>query len=95
MRYWVQFLQMSTGYIPGTVPPQFGAPAPIDACGSDGVMPLDGRLSYENMIRAAKEKAQSMEHFRKFVGFRICVGPRLYEEARRGTVCKLTYPVQV
>lgn len=41
---FAQFYQMSTGYIPGTVPPQFGEPKLIEASGDRSVIVLDGRI---------------------------------------------------
>lgn len=70
MKYWVQFLINSA-----TDNAQL-----IDACGSDGVMILDGRLSSYNMNVAAKRQAQRLEHIRQHPAFRIVSGPRLFEE---------------
>lgn len=45
---FVQFYAMGTGYIAGTVPPQFGAPKLIEACGDRSVVILDARFSSAN-----------------------------------------------
>lgn len=52
MKVYCQFLQLSTGYIPDTIPPQFSEDykKPIDMLGSDGVYILDGRKSLSNLI---------------------------------------------
>ena len=88
MRYWVQFLQHSTGYIPGTVPPQFGKPELIDATGDRAVLILDGRNGQETMRRDALRQAQPMLHV-------LCSGPRLFEEMRRTAPETITYPVNI
>ena len=42
---------LSTGYIQGTTPPKFSNDnkKPIDACGSDSIVRLDGRKSIYNL----------------------------------------------
>ena len=53
---YAQFYKNSTGYIEGTIPPQFGTPALIEACGDRAVIVLDGRVSPKsNGEIAAKE----------------------------------------
>ena len=84
MKYWVQFLIKSA-----TDNAQL-----IDACGSDSVLVLDGRLSSHNMNVAAKRQAQRLEHYVQYPAFRIVSGPRLFEERRSSVVFKLTYPIQ-
>ena len=84
MKYWVQFLIKSA-----TDNAQL-----IDACGSDSVVVLDGRLSSYNMNVAAKRQAQRLEHLKQYPAFRIVSGPRLFEEKRSSVVFKLTYPIQ-
>lgn len=69
MRF-AQFWTMSTGYIPGTIPPQFGTPSPIEACGGDSVFILDGRLSLHNASALAAEVAKE----RGYIGFSIHQG---------------------
>ena len=80
MKHWVQFLIKSA-----TDNAQL-----IDACGSDGVMVLDGRLSSYNMNVAAKRQAQRLEHIKRYPAFRIVSGARLFEEERSSIVFKLT-----
>ena len=84
MKHWVQFLIKSA-----TNNAQL-----IDACGSDGVVVLDGRLSSYNMTLAARRQAQRLEHLKQYPAFRIVSGPRLFEEKRSSVVFKLTYPIQ-
>ena len=52
MKHFIQFKQLSTGYISGTIPPQFSKDniKAINACGSDSVYYLDNRLSLSSMI---------------------------------------------
>lgn len=64
---YAQFQTMGTGYIHGTIPPQFGAPYPIDACGDRGIIKLDGRLSLDNMHIIAK--AEQVK--RGYIGYRL------------------------
>ena len=85
MKYWVQFLTKSA-----TDQTQL-----IDACGSDSVLVLDGRLSSYNMNVAARRQAQRLEHIKHYSAFRIVSGPRLFEERRSSGVFKLTYPIQI
>lgn len=66
---FVQFYEMSTGYVNGTIPPTFkeSAKTPIPACGSDSVAFLDGRLNARNYAREARELCKK----RKFIGFTV------------------------
>ena len=85
MKHWVQFLiNSATG----------GNAQLIDACGSDSVVVLDGRLSSHNMNVAAMRQAQRLERVKQYPAFRIVSGPRLFEEHRTSVVFKLTYPIQ-
>lgn len=69
MRF-AQFFTMSTGYIPGTTPPLFGTPKPIEACGSNAVLIIDGRLSLHNAATIAAKVAKE----RGYIGYSICQG---------------------
>lgn len=72
--YYAQFYKDSTGYVPNSIPPVFD-PAyvkPIPACGSDGVLILDGRLSVANMFKLAYETAQK----RGYIALAIFCGER-------------------
>ena len=84
MKYWVQFLIKSA-----TDNAQL-----IDACGSDSVMVLDGRLSSYNMNVAALHHARRLERVKQYPAFRIVSGARLFEEERTSVVFELTYPIQ-
>jgi hypothetical protein len=57
MKHYIKFKILSTGYVEGTIPPQFSKDQvrPIDACGSDSVYYLDNRLSLSNMILKGRE----------------------------------------
>lgn len=52
MKHYIQLKSLSTGYIQGSVPPQFSKDniKPIDSLGSDGIFYLDNRVSLSNMI---------------------------------------------
>ena len=69
MRF-AQFWTMGTGYIPGTIPPRFSTPKPIEACGSDAVLIIDGRLSLHNATTIAAKVAKE----RGYIGFSIHQG---------------------
>ena len=73
MKY-AQFFQMSTGYIAGTIPPEFRADAnkPIPACGSDSVFHLDGRFNLATQANAARAECKR----RGFIGFTLNAGER-------------------
>ena len=82
MKYWVQFLiKSATDNL-------------IDACGSDSVVVLDGRLSSYNMNVAAKRQARRLERIKHYTAFRIVSGARLFEEQRSSAIFELTYPIQ-
>lgn len=65
---YAQFITFSTGYISGTIPPQFGNPYPIDACGDRGIIKIDGRLSLDNHHKIAREECIK----RGYIGYRLC-----------------------
>ena len=66
MKYYIQFY---TRLLNGEI---------YEAIASDGVCPLDGRLSLENMSLVGYEQAHSLRNVQKFVGFKIMGGDRLY-----------------
>lgn len=71
MRQFAQFFHHSTGYVPGTIPPRFDGPKTlIEACGSDSVLPLDGRLGLMSAIAQAREVARK----RGFPAFEVRFG---------------------
>ena len=54
---YVQFFNMSTGYIEGTIPPRFDKPKKlIEACGTDSVLILDGRNSRHIHLHLARQE---------------------------------------
>ena len=61
---------MSTGYINGTIPPQFSEDnkKPIEGCGSDSVMLLDNRNSTNTMYYKCLSELKKRS---KFIGFKI------------------------
>lgn len=83
MRYWVQFLTLSTD-----------RSILIDAPGTDGVYILDGRNSQHTMTRDAKRQAQRLSHIRRYAGFQLVKGERFTDEVKRGPVVLLSHPVQ-
>lgn len=66
------FYKPSTGYIAGTIPPQFSSEhvKPIPAMGSDGVAVFDGRWGRQRCIEAARDIARR----RGFIGFTLEAG---------------------
>ena len=78
MRY-AQFFTLSTGYVPGSIPPQFRADhvRPIEACGSDGVVYIDGRLGNERALLEARATCKA----RGFIGFTMNTG-RSFSDSR-------------
>lgn len=69
--YFAQFYHPSTGYVEGSSPPRFdGERKLIEACGSDSIAYLDGRLSLANKKRVAEERARS----RGYQAYQIRVG---------------------
>ena len=71
MRY-IQFYQLSTGYVPGSIPPRFDEAhrKPIEATGDRSVVIVDGRVSAESVARIAEEEGVR----RGYVGYRIHKG---------------------
>lgn len=71
MKY-AQFYKHSTGYVAGTIPPQFSTDnvKPIEAIGSNGVAIIDGRLNLSNARRIARETCAK----RGFIGYSLHIG---------------------
>lgn len=71
MRY-AQFFQMSTGYVPGTIPPVFdwARQQPIEACGDRGVIVIDQRIRPADAGRIAAAECAK----RGYVGWRMYEG---------------------
>jgi len=74
MKVYAQFFHNSTGYVPGSVPPQFSKDniKPIELLGSDGVMILDGR----NKLSTLVVKATKRQLKNKATGFKIVKSDR-------------------
>ena len=62
MKYYIQFY---TRLLNGEID---------EAIASDGVMPLDGRLSLDNMINAGFEQAYSLRNVQRHCGFKVMIG---------------------
>lgn len=69
---FAQFYKMSLGYVQGSVPPIFREEnkRPIEACGSDGVLVMDGRFSLNTQRMVAKEVCRQ----RGYIGFSLHEG---------------------
>jgi hypothetical protein len=72
MKSYIQFLTLSTGYIPGTIPPRFddSHKKPIEMLGSFGIFQVDGRWNSATVHAVAREQAKS----RRAIGYKICHG---------------------
>ncbi len=75
---YAQFYQDSTGYVPGTIPPQFDKAQvkPIERLGSDGVLVLDRRLSLANQHKAARARAVQVDA----IGYRLVHSSRGFSD---------------
>lgn len=75
---FAQFFHLSTGYIPGSIPPLFAPAArkPIPVCGSDGILYLDGRFNLERQALTARDICRQ----RGFIGFTLHKGESLLRE---------------
>lgn len=56
---YAQFYQMSTGYIPGSIPPKFGEPRLIEASGDRSVIVLDGRILGSFNLNIARQECKN------------------------------------
>lgn len=70
---YAQFKVLSTGYIDGSIPPQFSDDhkKPIDLLGSDGVAVLDGRKTITNLIFDAMKIMNNHVNKSSIIGFEI------------------------
>ena len=70
---YAQFKVLSTGYIDGSIPPQFSDDhkKPIDLLGSDGVAVLDGRKTITNLIFDAIKIMNNHINKNSIIGFEI------------------------
>lgn len=75
MATYIQLYTMSNGYIEGTIPPQFGDPKPIPACGGSGIIKVDGRLKERSVVEIALQACRESE----FIGYQVLKGKNLLE----------------
>lgn len=75
MKYYAQFFTISTGYIAGTIPPQFSAPTVIESCGDRSVIQIDARLTRRNMGEIAESECIK----RGFIAWQIIGGNHLLD----------------
>ena len=70
---YAQFKVLSTGYIDGSIPPQFSDnnKKPIDLIGSDGVAVLDARKSTINLIFDAIKIMNNHTKKSSIIGFEL------------------------
>lgn len=74
-----QFYQLSTGYIPGSIPPQYddSHKKPIEACGDRAVIILDGRNNSQTWHAIARAECKK----RGYIGYVLRRGER-FTQAR-------------
>jgi hypothetical protein len=72
MKSYIQFLTLSTGYVPGSMPPRFddSRKKPIEMLGSDGIFQVDGRWNSGTVHAVALEQAKK----RRAIGYKLCHG---------------------
>lgn len=75
MKTFAEFYTWSTGYIAGTIPPQFGKPELITACGDRATIQIDSRLSHDNIKMIAANECKK----RGYIGYKILKGKSLLE----------------
>lgn len=80
MKVYCEFKHLSTGYINGTIPPQFSKDnvKPIPMCGSDSVMVLDARKNVYNMVEDCIKRMEQL----KAVGFTIIAATSFRDKGR-------------
>lgn len=84
MKRYIQFYCESTGYVKGSIPPNFDGPKyPIEAVGSDGVFVPDQRLSQASLHALARNIIENKRKnkIRDFVGYSI-EHSTMFREAR-------------
>ena len=76
MKY-TEFYHLSTGYIEGTIPPQFSVDyiKPIPACGMDSIMYHDGRYNLEHIINDSYNRLSKLG--KHYIGFKIIQGQNI------------------
>ena len=82
---YAQFYQMSTGYVPWPIPPEFGAPTLIEACGDRSVIIIDARLSRATIGQIAAAECVK----RGYAAWRIFKGDSF---TRSSPICQIWYP---
>jgi ribosomal protein S19 len=72
-RYIVQFFVLSTGYVHGTIPPQYceSHKKPTPACGSNSMIRFDGRYNLQTTHEKAKAYAKKQVIIGGFIGYQI------------------------
>ena len=81
---YAQFYQISTGYAPGTIPPEFGAPTLTEAGGDRSAIIIDARLSRATIGQVAAAECVK----RGYVAWRIFKGDAF---ARSQPISQLWY----
>jgi hypothetical protein len=75
---YAQFYKMSTGYIEGTIPPQFGKPRLIEASGDRALIRLDNRYSSKSNGELAAKECKK----RGFIAWSIFKGATFFNAKR-------------
>ena len=88
MKVFAQFYTQSSGW---NGKDYSGPKYLVPACGSDGYLPLDGRLSLDRLCAAAEQHARKLRTVRKHHGFQICRGEKL----STGQPITPVYPLQL
>lgn len=75
MPTFAEFYHNSTGYIEGTIPPEFSPEhvKPIPACGDRAIVWLDGRMSHLSLHETAMKTCEE----RGFIGYKLIRGESL------------------
>ena len=79
MKYYVQFLTLSSGQKFSNGKIITVDKFPIEAMGSDSVFILDGRNSLNTMKIDAKKRIEQLKNIHSFIGFKIMKGERFTE----------------
>ena len=76
MKYFAQFLTLSSGQTFKDGKIVTVEKFPIDALGSDGVFILDGRNNIETMVFDSKIRMHTLKNIHNYIGFKIMKGER-------------------
>ncbi len=74
MKYYCQLLNLSSGYVPNSLPPQFKEElkTPKEMLGSDAVLILDARNNLNTMIQDSEKRFNNIQKLKpSIVGFRV------------------------